>query len=359
MPTSEPISPERAGDLLALAQMEFEAAVDSLVQTGADAVPLLQRLEETARSRQQSKLARRGLHRLRSRGIASAQPARIARRTTLRRPARDPDRGVVSQPDPLGRRALFLVAPSRAGADLYEVLLSDVDGVLAATLTPTRRREARAFLRELREHAEKKFLEIPCEELCALVARAWDRRAEPLAAGVDQAVVAALLERSGAATPGERLRTELAERSERLPVAEAEATLREQISSGGLLSWPVEPGAVAELAAQLEEIEESPLVLPAAQTRERSTELMEKSAAAVFGRDVRERWSARLEETAVFVAREGDERGACAALRVAQQIREVSSPLEVGFLRDSLDMTLHAAQEKLAADRSGNLIVSS
>ncbi len=355
MSTPDPLDPARAEELAALEPTAAERAIAELSSHGADAVPLLQRLDQIA-TKPIRKLARRGLHRLRSWGVEAVSVPPAGGRSVLQPVAGEAEEAWITPLDFLGRRTVLLMVPVKGGVRLHEVALSDVDGLLALQSFSGRRRDARRFIHDLRERGRGRLLAVPSGEARALIvrARALGGTDRP---GIDRQAVAELAAGAAERTPGQRVRAALLGSGKPLDPGEADAVLARRAETGVLPPWPVLGEEVEALTQRLAEVERSPLVLSEIQQRERRSEIYARDAPAVLPPEVRANLAERLEDAAVFLLEAGDEAGAGAALEVAVQVRETGNPLDVGFLRRSLDVSLDLARRRRSEEDAGKLIV--
>lgn len=299
-------------------------------------------MEELSPTKVARKLARRAIHRLKSRGVAVEPSERSPKQSVLRPLAQEQEQGIVTPPDPLGQRRAFLIVPVRGAARMYEIGLSDVDGVVFLEAFEGKRRDARAFERNLREQEGVRAVVVEASALRALVAGVAGHQQ----AQVDRNLLDELLRGSDAPTPGEKLSAELAPEALELPDRAADQLVRSCVEAGELPPWPPVGEPADALAAQIEAIEHSPLVLTDLQKRERRWELFRQYADRVLDRPYRERVAARLEESAVFLLDAGNREAAVAAVQVGRRVRAAADPLEVPFLELMLTLLLNAAQQR-------------
>jgi len=275
----EALGPDLADVLRELSPSAMEASLGELVQLGGEALPVLLRLEEHAPDKQQRKLVRRCLHRLRSHGVDVGAPWRGERRSVLAPLGEAAEQGALTPPDPLGRRAIFLLVPVQRGTRIYELLLSDVEGVLHLERVETRRRDARSFLRRLREEHQARLLRVEGPSLRALVLQTLESVSGSTAPDVDPKLLAQLLAGKRTETPGEQVRAKLLDAARCLAQGQAEAILRGRVERGVLPAWPLTGEAVQETVRQLAQLERSQLVLSGVQKRERVQEVLSRAGA--------------------------------------------------------------------------------
>ena len=336
-----------------LASGELEQVVGLLVEAGPESAHLLRRLDELAPTKAARKLARAAIHRLKSRGIAVEPTPRGVARTVLRPVSESRGWGLATPPDALGRRSLFLVLPAPGGVRMFEIGLSDVEGIAHLDVFPAKRRDARAFARRLRERQGVVTVEVETRELRALVARSKDSAQ----AHIDPKLLAEVVRDAADETPGERLRRELAPAMGGLDDTAADELLGAAVQATELPVWPPAGEPVDGLAAQIEAIEHSPLVLTRQQQRERRAELIRESGDRVLDPSYRERVAARLEESAVFLCDAGKLEAATAALQVAGRVRGAEDPLGIPFLELMLAIALDATEKRVDKRDPTRLIV--
>jgi hypothetical protein len=335
---SETLDAQRAEALFERDPSALDDALSELLTRGADAAPLLLQIERDSGHREVRKQVRRALHRLESQGIPVPRDQRQGHRAALPRVARREAEGWLTPIDVLGRRGVLLLLPRRGRATLYEIGISDEQGLLGVTPRDGPAREARRLLRSLRDRHKGALLSVPVGEALVLMARAVTL------SGSDEllpAELAELLREGSQRTPGERLREEW--HAAPLEAAQAEERIGELVASGRLPVWPVLGDAVRELARATTEAEQSPLVLSEAQQIERRRELEVTRAPAIFSAATRERLAGRCEEAAVFLQAGHDTEAVAAVLALAERLRSDAEPLELGYLRKSLELSLEIA----------------
>ena len=353
----EALGAELADVLSHLPPHEMDDALQELARAGGDALPVLRRLEECVPDKQVRKVIRRSLHRLKTRGIEVGEGSRGERRSLLTPIAERAEQGVVTPPDPRGRQALFLLVAVRGGTRIYEILLSDVEGVLHLERLEVGRREARSFLDRLQAQQQGWVLRVEGAVVRGLVRRVQGARAGAPASGVDPHLLAELLAGESAATPGEQVRSKLSAAAARMGQVEAETILRRRTEAGALPAWPFAGEAVDEAARKIADLERSQLVLSAVQKRERVHQVLSGAAEHVLDETATERVAQRLEEAAAGLLEGGDEEGAAAAVHMAQIIREARAPLEVGYLRMLLELSCGLARQAQRKEDEGKLIL--
>lgn len=353
----EALGAELADVLSELHAHEMDGVLQELAHAGSDALPVLRRLEERVPDKQMRKLVRRSLHRLKTRGIDVGESARGERHSVITPVAERAELGVVTPPDPQGRQALLLLVSVRGGTRIYEILLSDTQGVLHLVRFELRRREARSFIDRLQKEQQGRVLRAEGAAVRGLVRRAQAGRGGAATSGVDPQLLAELLAGESAPTPGERAREKLSAQAARLAQVQAEAILRRRMEAGVLAAWPFAGDAIEEAVRRLAELERSPLVLSAVQKGERVYQVLAAAAERILDEPTRQRVAQRLEEAAAGLLGGGDEEGAAAALRTAEIIRDACAPLEVGYLRMLLELSCGLTRQQQRQEDEGKLIL--
>ncbi len=353
----EVLGAELADVLSELHVHEMDGVLQELAHAGSDALPVLRRLEERVPNKQMRKLVRRSLHRLKTQGIDVGESARGERHSVLTPVAERRELGVITPPDPQGRQELFLLVPVRGGTRIYEILLSDTQGVLHLERLELRRREAGSFIDRLRTEQQGRVLRAEGAAVRGLVRRAQAGRGGAATSGVDPQLLAELLAGESASTPGERVREKLSAQAARLAQVQAEAILRRRMETGVLAAWPFAGDAIEEAVRGLAELERSPLVLSAVQKRERVHQVLAGAAERVLDEPTRQRVAQRLEEAAAGLLEGGDEEGAAAAVRTAEIICDACAPLEVGYLRMLLELSCGLTRQQQRRQDEGKLIL--
>ena len=326
---------------------------DALVALGEAGAPVLERAEASVADKRVRKLIRRGLHRLRSRGV-EVSPARPASHGSVLKPlVEQGEQAFVTAIDPTGQRAVYLISPSRVRVRILQVLASDVLGVVRIDPLEGQRGDARRFVREL-ERGKLAVAAVEPRSARALL-RSLESAREGAHAAVDAALLAEVTRGEAAPTPGEVLRERLGESG--LSAGEADAVLRSRIERSLVPPWPLGGDSVAEAAKRLGDAERSPLVLSELQRRERAERVMLETAERVLDPPTRERLARRLEETAVLLEAGGDLDGAIALVAVAAQIRQAREALEVPYLRSLLELSFELVRQERQREDRGRLIV--
>ncbi|WP_338867354.1 hypothetical protein [Myxococcus stipitatus] len=245
-----------------------------------------------------AKLAKKALYRLRSRGIAVAEPSRPtapeAARPAITAPEELP--ALASTVTARGQRALVLGRAVRGGGiEVVQALLSDDQGVIQLQLDEKSRGTWRRILKEGLEQGGT--VELPLPEAVALLAEAAGlnlRTHTPFPEGLDVAL------RHFGAQPQAEPTT--------LPPPEPEDVRR--VMEGDLLhttpemaTWlPPEP-VVKRLLAKLDEVVVSPLALSDTQRQEQLQSAVRAVTQEFFTPDMSQRYALRLWRMADYFER--------------------------------------------------------
>lgn len=302
-------------------------------------------------ARDVAKEARRGLHVLRSRGVAVPDPPR----PPAPAPAAPPESHLpayASAIDGQGERAVWLSrsVPGR-GIEIAQAVLSDVKGLLELQTAVVGRKEWRAIVRDLLDRGGALGVaEVEPGRAASLVAAARarnDASGQRVPEGADlwlsQLGPAASLPDPAEAFPP-------------LPEEDEHAALA---ASGKLHDLPVLRGWLADeaflrgVAARLDEVAVSPIYLD---ERQRAEQMARVLAEAIEGYldDARRRvLSARLFAVAEHLAERGDPAHARAAAAAARALRAGAPPASIPFARLLVEKAFPPAGPSPAAPGEG------
>lgn len=281
--------------------------------------------------RQIAKEAKRGLHLLRSRGVATPEPVRAA--PPAPREREEPEFPCfASAVDGQGERIVWLArsVPGR-GVEVGQAVISDVLGLLDLQVRLLGRKEFRAFARDLSEKGRAMAVAGVgagwARSLLAQAARLNGSSGRRLPEGGD-----AWLARLGPAAPPEDPGT----RFPPLPEEEERAALER---SGALHELPVLRGWLADeevlrdLALRLDEIAVSPLYLDERQRAQQAARAVADAAEGWLDEPRRRRLSARLLAAAAHLEALGEPANARIAAAAARAIAAGVSASRIPFAR--------------------------
>lgn len=297
--------------------------------------------------REVAKEARRGLHVLKTRGVAVPEP---------QRPAAPPPHmeepvlpALASAIDGRGERAVWIPrnVPGR-GIEVGQAVISDVAGLLELQVGVLGRKEYRAFVKGLFDRGGAMTLvELDREHAKALVAAARarnDAKGTRVPEGADR-WLSALGPAAPVADPADRF-PPLDPDVERAAVAES-AKLHEVPL---LESWLADEPLLRELAARLDEVSVSPLYVDERQRADGLADAISRAVDRALDGERRELLAARLFDVAAHLARRGDEPSAASAAAVARAIRGGAAPADVPFVRGLVEKAFPPAPPSQPAE---------
>jgi hypothetical protein len=307
-------------------------------------------------AREIAKEAKRGLHLLRSRGLAAPEPARAPPPS----PPPPPEPRLpcyASSVDGQGERAVWIAraVPGR-GIEVGQAVISDVLGLLDLQVRLLGRKEFRAFARDVAEKGRAMAVaEVEPGRARALVAQARalnESSGRPLPEGAD-----AWLAGLGTPAPAE----DLPDRFPALPEEEERAAVE---GSAALHQLPVLRGWLADedllrdLARRLDEIAVSPLYLDERQRAEQAARAVAESAERWLDEPRRRRLSSRLLAAAEHLEVLGDAGSARAAAAVARAVAAGAPASRIPFARLMVEKAFPARPPPPAPRPSEPLIVA-
>ncbi|HEY7725686.1 MAG TPA: hypothetical protein VH880_10145 [Anaeromyxobacteraceae bacterium] len=318
----------RAEEVAALPPPLALAALRAAAPAGrADVVAAL----AASASRDVSKEAKRTLHLMRARGVEVPELRRQA--SAPPPPPPDPELPCfASALDGQGERAVWLArnVPGK-GIELCQAIASDTQGLLSLQVGVLGRKEFRAFAQDLVDRGgQLGVAEVTRHRAHALLGEArrlTESAGKPLPEGAT-----AWLARLGEAPPLPDPALDfpsLPETEEREALA-AGARLHERPLLRG---WLADEAALRALAARLDEIAASALLVDERQRAEQSAGAVEDALAGYFDPARRTLWSRRLFAAASHLADAGDSEGARLAGAAARALASGRDAREVPFAR--------------------------
>lgn len=299
-------------------------------------------------AKEAAKEAKRALHMLRVRGVAVPE---VARQQPAPAPAvPEPEMPCyASLVDGQGERAVWLArAVPGKGVEVAQAILSDTEGLLSLQVGYLGRKEYRTFAADLVATAGSLgVVEVPRATGHALIAEA--RRLTELRGKHLPEGASGWLGRQGEPGP-------LPDLAERFPPLAADEELAALSASGALHALPLLRGWLADeqtlraLAARLDEISVSPVVLDERQRAEQAQQAIASAVAAYFDEERRARWSKRLLAAAGHLADAGDGPHARMAAAAARALAAGRDPLEIPFARMLLEKAFPARTPAASTD---------
>jgi hypothetical protein len=301
-------------------------------------------VEEGGLPKEGRKLLRRLRHRLRSRGVATPEPAPPP--TVARLPELEDalSGGFVTGLDPVGARQVWWLEPHPSGGTrLFECVIDDARGVLAFEVYTPSRSELRRFLKGLSANAGFPAFPVETATAKALVRRAAERQTGERTAPkrwIEWRARLGPLE--GARLPGELVQEALGESAGRESLDAAEKL----VGDGRVGPWPPLRETMTPVVERIRTALESPLVVSGATRREQVARLVEEAAGEIFTGDASAIAAQRFRETAFAFWRRGDEPAARACLAAASTFEAQSgaeNPVARAFVELWLRPLLGAA----------------
>jgi len=323
---------------------------DMAIVTALGGMPLertagiLQSLLASAKDKRLVRGIRRSLYRIERRGVP-LQPAGKADKDApvLRSPLQEPARGFVSAVDSMGNRIILLTLPRQPrGLHLLQAIVSDTLGIVEFSKVETSRRGFREFYQTLTVPEQLPIVEVDpgyCRFLLEEAARLAENHGRPLppSYGASKKELSTL------------------ERTETPPVfllldeEEIRANPGLLRKSGELFqidlfsSWFLPREEVEKYARQIEEAEESRLVLNPAQKEARLQDVYKRALVELFPEERRLIYRRRLEEMAYVLFKEGQEEKARAALAASIDLRSILTGFEPNpFLLNLIIRSIYA-----------------
>jgi len=278
-----------------------------------------------------AKEAKRGLHLLRSRGVAVPEPARPAAPPPAAAPER-PFPCYASSVDGHGERAVWISrsVPGK-GIEVGQAVVSDVLGLLELQVALLGRKEFRTFGRDIAERGRAmgvaEVAPALARSLVASARRLNDASGRRVPEGSD-----AWLARLGPADPPpdpSSLFPALPDEEERGALA-ASAALHDLPMLRG---WLAEEEVLRALAQKLDEIGASPLHLDERQRAEQVERTVADAVIAYFDAPRRQRLASRLFTVAAHLETLGEAARASAAAAAARALRGGETPDRIPFAR--------------------------
>jgi hypothetical protein len=245
-----------------------------------------------------AKEARRGLHRLRSRGVSAEAPRAPRAPGDAVKPATEHGEAWASSPDGAGERLVSLVQPAAGGGwDVVHVRFSDEVGLLEAVRAQGPKKIWRGLLKKF-EEADLVFAEVEPGYASWLVEEAY-RKTSSLGRSPPQGFGSARTVLPPAAEPVRHPGEELA------PAELAPEQARALHALPDLRSWVPSRDILNTLRLRLEEVEASQLFVDDRQKQEARLQAVDTSIETTFAGEARERWRRRLLDTAFVYHRAG------------------------------------------------------
>lgn len=348
-----------------------ERVIDLLGGSGApEAAAVLRDIAERTDSKTMRKLARRGLHRLRSLGVEIDEAAVDGPGFSLAIEAdpRRESRAWITGIDGDGGRIAWVLSPSPSGGDrLLEVVLDDVEGVRKAELMAVTRKGFRTHVDRLRANPGILVVQAELPQIAVRLVQAERRTAASSAELPDDY-------RKWRREVGDRLLEDAPDEGAAVQLSVLDAADLQTIradrdllqASADLLkepyfaSWSL-PGPLAEAAARgVRRAETSDLVVDDEQRKQQVDQAV-AGAAAAFDEDLRQRYRRRLEEMAEILWSSRRQDQARLALAAAMAFTEVTDlyaahPFARALIQRGVLVSYQGLREQEEQERGGSRI---
>ena len=270
------------------------------------------------------KLLRRVRHRLRSRGVATPEPAPAPTVARLGAVEEELSGAFVSGFDPLGARQVWWLEPTPGGGTkLFECVLDDARGVLGFDVYSPTRSDLRRFLKSLSSNPGFAAHAVAPEAAKALLLYAAQQQAS------DRSPPKRWVEWRGrlgsvdkARLPGDLVREALGAEQP----SEALAAAVRLLSEGRVGPWPPLRATLTVLVERFRSALDSPLVVSSGTRREQVARLVEEAAGECFAGAAGTVAAHRFREAAFGFWRAGDEAAARACLAAAAAFEHQPGP---------------------------------
>jgi hypothetical protein len=279
------------------------------------------------------KLLRRVRHRLRSRGVATPEPAPAPTVARLAAVEDELSGAFVTGFDPMGARQLWWLEPNPGGGTkLFECVIDDARGVLGFDVYSPTRSDLRRFLKGLSANAGFPAYAVEPATAKALLQRAAQQQAS------DRPAPKRWVEwrsRLGPVEPPQLPGQLVREALGADPPREALAAAVQLLSEGRIGPWPPLRATLAALVERVRTALDSPLVVSSATRQEQVARLVEEAAGDCFSGAAQEVAVHRFREAAFGFWRSGDEAAARACLAAATTFESVpggENPLARAFI---------------------------
>ena len=287
------------------------------------AARILQRMLKISKEKKVQKTIKRSLYRLRSKGISIEEASPKKEASILRPVQSEPPEGMGGGCDSLGQRFLLLVIPhSGRGGTVIEAVISDTLGLINFSGEEMTRKGARMFVEEIQKKSPFPLVEMEASYVGFLLTQAYRstlERKEP----VPQDYLRLKGEIEGVKKEYERPliysylpSEEVAEEDWRL--GRGGDLLKDGLFSG----WRIEEDLIRRYADEIQEAEESKIVLHPTQKEARLQGIYQKALSELFSGERRFLYKRRLEEMAYLLFKLGKKEEARLSLAVAVDLQK-------------------------------------
>jgi hypothetical protein len=292
-------------------------------------VKLLYRMFSATQEKKVRKIIKRSLYRLKSKGIALDEVPPDKEHSILRPFQAEPREGFASAIDFLGQRLLWLIVPHRGrGLSVMRGIISDVQGLVDFSQDEMTRKGFRNFFEEAQEKNPFPMVDMEPPYVAFLITQAHQR----------------CLEKNGISPPDylqAKLEIESIRREYMKPLVYSYLQADEIIGDDWILkkggdllktdffnSWRVEEDLIRPFADDVQEAEESKIILNPTQKEVRLQGIYQKALTDLFSEERRFLYQRRLEEMAYVLFKLGKEEESKICLAVAIDLEKPLNPLQ-------------------------------
>jgi len=290
---------------------------------------LLQRMFEVTQDKKVRKMIKRSLYRLKSKGVVVEEVLSDKGRSILRPIPGEAKEGFASGIDFLGHRVLWLILPHPGrGFEVMHGVVSDREGMVDFSQEEMTRKGFRTFFKEVKEKNPFPIVEIEPSYVAWLFAQAYRIN----------------LEKKGTPPQGylqakseiERIKKDYAKPLiySVLPADDIAGDDRLLSKGGDLLkadvfsSWRIEEEHIRPYADEVQEAEESKIVLNPGQKEARFQGVYQRALTELFSGERRFLYQRRLEEMAYVLFKLGKGEEAKISLSVATDLEKPFNPIQ-------------------------------
>jgi hypothetical protein len=319
---------------------------------------ILQRMLKISKEKKVQKLIKRSLYRLRSKGISIEEASPKKEASILRPVQAEPPEGMGGGFDSLGQRFLLLVIPqSGRGGTVMEGVISDTLGLVNFSGEEMTRKGVRMFVEEIQKKSPFPLVEMEASYVGFLLTQAY-RTTLARKEAVPQDYLRLKGEIEGVKKEYERPliysylpSDEVAEEERRL--GRGGDLLKGDLFSG----WRIEVDLIRRYADEIQEAEESKIVLHPTQKEARFQGIYQKALSELFSGERRFLYKRRLEEMAYLLFKLGKEEEARLSVAIALDLEKPlnliqPNPFLLQLIVKSIFTLLAEANEKKAKEPS-------
>ncbi len=320
------------------------------------AARLLRRMLGTTPDKKVRKMIKRSLYRLKSKGVKVEEVSSGQERSILRPLQGESREGYASGIDLMGYRVLWLILPHPGrGVEVLHGVVSDRQGIVDFSQEEMSRKEFRNFFKEVKEKNPFPIVEIEPSYAAYLFAQAYPLNLEKKGVSPQSYLqVKSEIERikKDYAKPliYSYLQADDIAGDDRF-LSKGTDLLKADVFS----SWKIEEEQIRPYAEEIQEAEESKIVLHPSQKEMRFQGIYQKALTELFSGQGRFLYQRRLEEMAYVLFKLGKEEEAKISLSVAMDLEKPLNPIQPSpflfqLVVKSIFSLLTEAKEKQSKD---------